>query len=177
MKIVRFGFVLAVLLLITACTSQTAVNEADTAVADTPAPTSAVVEQSPTEFPPTIAPTNTVQVAEATEPPLPTAAATAVPTETAVPTDVPAPTRTPDPEFVAKYAEYELITLLPPDAIPAIDNPSFLNATEADTFYDPSELIIGVVFNGDARAYSVPLLSNHEIVNDDVGGVKIAVTW
>ena len=73
--------------------------------------------------------------------------------------------------------EYELVTLLPRDAIPAIDNPQFLTAAEADAFYDADELIIGVEFDGDARAYSIPLLSSHEIVNDTVGGVKIAVTW
>ncbi len=76
-----------------------------------------------------------------------------------------------------KYADYELVTLLPRDAIPAIDNPQFLSASEADGFYDPDELIIGVEFNGDARAYSVPFLSSHEIVNDTVGGEIIAVTW
>ena len=73
--------------------------------------------------------------------------------------------------------DYELVTLLPRDAIPAIDDPQFLTAAEADDFYDPDELVIGVDFDGDARAYSIPLLSNHEIVNDVVGGVKIAVTW
>jgi hypothetical protein len=66
---------------------------------------------------------------------------------------------------------------LPRDAIPAIDEPQFLTVAEADAIYDPDELVIGVEFNGEARAYSVPLLSNHEIVNDTVGGVKIAVTW
>lgn len=76
-----------------------------------------------------------------------------------------------------KYDEYEMVTLLPRDAIPAIDNPQFLNASEANEFYDPDELIIGVEFDGDARAYSVPFLSNHEIVNDTVGGEKIVVTW
>ncbi len=76
-----------------------------------------------------------------------------------------------------KYADFEIVTLLPRDAIPAIDNPQFLGIAEADEFYDPDELIIGVEFDGDARAYSVPFLSNHEIVNDTVGGVKIAVTW
>ena len=70
-----------------------------------------------------------------------------------------------------------IVTLLPRDAIPAIDNPSFLSVTEADLEYDPDELVLGVSFNGEARAYSVPLLSGHEIVNDTVGGVKIAVTW
>lgn len=76
-----------------------------------------------------------------------------------------------------KYAEYEIITLLPRDGIPAIDNPQFVSATAADDSYDPDEMVLGVEFNGDARAYSVPLLSNHEIVNDTVGGVKLAVTW
>ncbi len=76
-----------------------------------------------------------------------------------------------------RYAEYEIITLLPRDAIPAIDDPQFISADAANESYDPDELVIGVEFNGDARAYSVPLLSNHEIVNDTVGGEKIAVTW
>ena len=82
------------------------------------------------------------------------------------------------PRFPAsKYADLEIVTLLPPDAIPAIDDPVFLSAVEADAVYDPDELVIGVVFDGDARAYSVPFLSGHEIVNDTVGGRKIAITW
>lgn len=80
-------------------------------------------------------------------------------------------------EAAAKYDEYTIVTLLPRDAIPAIDNPEFYSAKEADEFYAPDELIIGVEFEGDARAYSVPFLSRHEIVNDTVGGRKIAVTW
>ena len=80
-------------------------------------------------------------------------------------------------EAAAKYADYTIVTLLPRDAIPAIDNPRFRSAAEADEFYDPDELIIGVELDGDARAYSIPLLSGHEIVNDTVGGRKIAVTW
>ncbi len=75
------------------------------------------------------------------------------------------------------YADLEIITLLPPDAIPAIDDPQFLTIPEADEFYDADELVMGIIFNGEARAYSIPFLSNHEIVNDTVGGVKIAVTW
>ena len=77
----------------------------------------------------------------------------------------------------SRYDDFEIITLLPPDAIPSIDNPTFHTAAEADDYYEPDELVMGVVFNGDARAYSVPHLSSHEIVNDEVGGVKIAVTW
>lgn len=85
-------------------------------------------------------------------------------------TPIPA-TPAPEPEA------YEIVTLLPQDAIPAIDNPIFLSIPYADQQYEPDELVLGVEFNGEARAYSIPHLSNHEIVNDTVGGVKIAVTW
>ena len=73
--------------------------------------------------------------------------------------------------------DYRIVTLLPRDAIPAIDNPQFLDAQEADEEYDPGELVLGVFINGEARAYSISLLSRHEIVNDEIDGVKFAVTW
>jgi hypothetical protein len=73
--------------------------------------------------------------------------------------------------------EDEIRTLLPKDGIPSIDDPKFATAKEADKFMKPDEMVIGVNIGGDRRAYSVPLLSSHEIVNDVVGGRKIAVTW
>lgn len=73
--------------------------------------------------------------------------------------------------------QYRIVTLLPRDAIPAIDDPQFLTADQADREYEPDEEVIGVVFDGQARAYSIPLLSRHEIVNDTVSGHPIAVTW
>ncbi len=117
---------------------------------------------------------------------------TAQSTDTTLPTDVVSPTdevspidstlptdTAPPSDSTSPVAERELeiITLLPKDGIPAIDNPVFISAEEADSQYEPDELVIGVNFDGDARAYSIPLLSSHEIVNDTVGGRKIAVTW
>ena len=90
------------------------------------------------------------------------------------PTAAVAPPATVD---ISKYEAYEIITLLPKDAIPAIDNPTFLTAAEANDEYEPEELVMGVFINDEARAYSVPHLSTHEIVNDTVGGRKISVTW
>ena len=75
------------------------------------------------------------------------------------------------------YRDLELVTLLPPDAIPAMTFPDYYAVEEANREYQPEELVIGVEFNGDARAYSVSLLSRHEIVNDTVGGIHLAVTW
>ena len=82
-----------------------------------------------------------------------------------------------DSQVVDEDPAYQIITLLPRDGIPAIDQPVFQSAEEAEAEYDPDDLVIGVSYNGDARAYSVGLLSSHEIVNDTVGGRKIAVTW
>ena len=73
--------------------------------------------------------------------------------------------------------EYRLVTLLPRDGIPAIDNPNFYGVAEANQEYAPTELVLGVSINGDSRAYSTSLLNGHEIVNDTVGGEPIAVTW
>ena len=41
----------------------------------------------------------------------------------------------------------------------------------------PDEMVIGINIKGEKRAYSVPLLSSHEIVNDVVGGSAVSVTW
>ncbi|MCH7662598.1 MAG: DUF3179 domain-containing protein [Chloroflexi bacterium] len=81
------------------------------------------------------------------------------------------------PRPTVDVADYDIVTLLPRDAIPAIDNPVFYAVAEANEEYADTEQVIGVVFEGEARAYSIGLLSSHEIVNDTVGGRKIAVTW
>ena len=82
-----------------------------------------------------------------------------------------------DPQAQSEDEEYDIVTLLPKDAIPSIDRPRFYGVQEANEEYEPDEMVIGVEFNGDARAYPVGLLSSHEIVNDTVGGRPIAVTW
>jgi hypothetical protein len=65
----------------------------------------------------------------------------------------------------------------PPDGIPAIDNPKFISVQEASKFLEDSELVLGLNINGDIRAYPLQILVWHEIVNDEVGGVPVAVTY
>jgi hypothetical protein len=72
---------------------------------------------------------------------------------------------------------YDMVTLLPPDAIPSIDAPRFYDVSQADAEYGPDETVIGLEVEGEARAYSTALLSSHEIVNDEIKGRPIAVTW
>ena len=73
------------------------------------------------------------------------------------------------------YSKDPIIALLPFDAIPAIKAPSFVSGDDAKLGDDAP--VIGVSFNGEHHAYSIYLLNGHEIVNDVVGGVKIATTW
>lgn len=65
---------------------------------------------------------------------------------------------------------------LPKDAIPAIDEPRFVAARRA-TFVDAEEPVLGVVIDGQARAYPTWSLNGHEIVNDQIGDTPFAVTW
>ncbi len=65
--------------------------------------------------------------------------------------------------------------LLPRGGIPAIFDPEFVPADRADI---PDEAwILGVVIDGVARAYSLNLLNEHEIVNDRVGDLPFAAVW
>ena len=73
--------------------------------------------------------------------------------------------------------QVELVTLLGFDGIPAILDPEFVSAEEAERWMDPDEQVLGLSINGESRAYSVRMLSRHEIVNDVVGGEAVVVTW
>ena len=73
--------------------------------------------------------------------------------------------------------EYEIHDVIPRDRIPAILDPEFLDVAEAMEAYSEHEPVLGVSINGDNRAYPIPYLSRHEIVNDVVGGEPVAVTW
>ena len=63
----------------------------------------------------------------------------------------------------------------PKDGIPALTNPRLLKAEAAGYLFD-DDLVVGVVFNKEARAYPLRILVWHENVNDVVGGLPIAVT-
>lgn len=65
----------------------------------------------------------------------------------------------------------------PPDGIPPVDNPFFVSVDEADVYLEDVEPVVVLEVDGDARAYPVQILMWHEIVNDEVGGIPVAVTY
>ncbi len=64
-----------------------------------------------------------------------------------------------------------------PDGIPSIDDPVFRSQAEAEASLEDTEAVVVLEIAGDARAYPVEILVWHEIVNDTVGGVPVAVTY
>ena len=86
----------------------------------------------------------------------------------------------PDTDFCqhsVPYAEILAGGALPPDGIPAIDQPRFESLDEGDGWLGDDWPVIVYENNGDARAYPLAILTWHEIINDDVGGEPIAITF
>ncbi len=65
----------------------------------------------------------------------------------------------------------------PPDGIPPIDHPVFVDPAEANRFLTPEEPVIALEVNGAAKAYPLQILIWHEIVNDRIGGAPVSVTY
>lgn len=71
------------------------------------------------------------------------------------------------------------------DAIPSLDAPRattpervrLMSEVEKGKYVVPGDKVIGVEVNGEARCYPLRVLNWHEIVNDTLGGVPIAVTY
>ena len=84
----------------------------------------------------------------------------------------------PNTDFAKSSVEFgEIFSGGPPkDGIPSIDRPQFVPVAETQNL-GPKEPVIGLTIEGDARAYPLRVLTWHEIVNDEVGGVPVAVTY
>ena len=65
----------------------------------------------------------------------------------------------------------------PKDGIPALFDPEYIGAGEADKLLDPEEEVLGLVINGVPRAYPIRILSWHELVNDEIAGTPYLVSW
>ena len=65
--------------------------------------------------------------------------------------------------------------LYPRGRIAAIDDPQVVHASEASITDD--SVVLGVVIEGQARAYSIRLLNAYEVVNDTIGETDFAAVW
>ena len=83
-----------------------------------------------------------------------------------------------DTDFRLHTVPYsEIRSIIPRDNIPSIDEPSFVAPFEASAWLSDVEPVVSLEISGDARAYPLQILTWHEIVNDVVGDVPVAVTF
>ncbi len=80
--------------------------------------------------------------------------------------------RTPE-ELADMLADYRLFDY---EFRKAIVEPRFIAAEQASDRF-ANRQVLGVSINGDHRAYAIHFIEGHEIVNDTVGGLPIAVTY
>ena len=71
--------------------------------------------------------------------------------------------------------KFAFFPMLPRDAIRPIYHPEFVDAVDSPLQAD--ELVMGVAIQGEAKAYPVSVLRFREMVDDELGGLPILVTW
>jgi hypothetical protein len=69
----------------------------------------------------------------------------------------------------------EFKQIVPPGAIAAITNPTYVPANQAKI--DKNTWVFGVSIDGQERAYSLSLLNRYEVVNDKFGDLAVAAVW
>ncbi len=65
--------------------------------------------------------------------------------------------------------------ILPRGGIPAINDPQYVTADEAQIKDDA--FVLGIVIDATPLAYSLNLLNRHEVVNDTIGKTNFAAVW
>ena len=85
----------------------------------------------------------------------------------------------PDTDFSASHVQFgEIMSGGPPkDGIPAIDRPRFVPANAADGELHTREPVMTLIYRSETRAYPIRYLMWHEIVNDEIGGEPVVVTF
>ena len=64
-----------------------------------------------------------------------------------------------------------------PNSIPPLNSPKVGSVEDGNNFLTPDRLVLGVVINGEARAYPHGVLWWHEVINDFLGGIPVLVTF
>ncbi|MEO0561766.1 MAG: DUF3179 domain-containing (seleno)protein, partial [Chloroflexota bacterium] len=65
----------------------------------------------------------------------------------------------------------------PPDGIPPIDNPVYETIEEASEWLVDQSPVLSVTVNDETRGYPLAILTWHEIVNTEIGGDPVTVTF
>jgi hypothetical protein len=117
-------------------------------------------------------------------------------TDTTTPTTTTTTTTTTPPEYVPNPPSYDGIVFTypnnvtrlsefmsnvqsggpPPDGIPPIENPVYVTVSE-DTYLENTDIVFGLHYGNMTIAYPQRILVWHEIVNENLDGEKISITY
>jgi len=65
----------------------------------------------------------------------------------------------------------------PPDGIPPLDNPIFDSIATGDKWLVDVQPVISLAVGNEAKAYPLVILIWHEIINDEIDGIPVAITF
>ncbi|KXX70189.1 hypothetical protein AVL50_15100 [Flammeovirga sp. SJP92] len=72
---------------------------------------------------------------------------------------------------------YEYEKLVPREAFQSIDNPRFYNEESAQEEYSEEANVVVVAAGREFKAYPLDFLMFHQVINDRIGGMPIAITY
>lgn len=96
--------------------------------------------------------------------------ATPIPTFTPIPLD-----QAPRNSRVEITEKYPINALIPRDGIAPVYEPQFTTASQAPI--SNGDLVLALEIEGQAKAYPIKVLHFREMVNDQLAGIPILVTW
>ena len=181
------GFLATILFLLPACTPVAIQQRVESVVTDTPALSPTFRLAPPLTSGPVIGPES--EPTDSQLEPANTTAPTAISIQVNMASDCDDPFGDTGHRFTISYWEntnfckhsVDYVDILsggpPPDGIPAIDEPNFESIVEADTWMGGSWPVMFFEWNGDTRAYPLAVMMWHEIVNDEVGGRPVTLTF
>ena len=133
-----------------------------------PAPTAQPAPESSPLVPVTATPVNFETTPTSTSAPAPPTPTPPPPTLTAAPTATvkPEPTPRPTPGPITRQTQF----------VP-LDEPKYVSRDQASANITNASYVLGVVSNGESRAYPLDMMWYHHIANDTVGGEPWLITY
>ncbi|HZD53232.1 MAG TPA: DUF3179 domain-containing protein [Woeseiaceae bacterium] len=82
-----------------------------------------------------------------------------------------------DDAFLTRLADHIASGGPPKDGIPAIEEPRYTSAADADQWLLPEDVVFGVDYGGLVAAYPRRIVVWHEIVNETIDGEPVSITY
>ncbi|UZP67848.1 DUF3179 domain-containing protein [Desulfovibrio mangrovi] len=83
----------------------------------------------------------------------------------------------PDPAALRRMADQLVDTGVKPDQIPSLTKPAYLPVADAALSMDDEDQVFVARFPGAIRIYPQRIMVYHEVVNEEIDGVRVSITY